>query len=194
MDAQPWATSACRRFLEQARPLGTEHGASAGWRRRSSRIPSEHESHDAEIHVPTTLWAFGSALAGFLLATVFYGLKKLNPDDVSRQFAPIYRFLVHKWWFDELYAMLFVRPALRISNWVAAWDKQGIDRLVDGLAWLVGIVARLDEWIDRIFVDGLVDGLARVTYAAGLRLRGCRAATCGNTSCGSPWAPLRCSS
>ena len=32
-------------------------------------------------------------------------------------------------------------------------------------------MARLDEWIDRIFVDGLVNGLARVTYAAGLRLR-----------------------
>ena len=78
---------------------------------------------------------------------------------------------MHKWWFDELYAMLFVRPALRISDWVAAWDKQGIDRAVDGLAWLVGIVAGLDEWIDRIFIDGLVDGLARVTHAAGLRLR-----------------------
>ena len=134
--------------------------------------PSEHESHDTEIHDPTTLWAFGSALAGFLLATVFYGLKKLNPDDVRKQFAPVYRFLIHKWWFDELYAVLFVRPVLRISNWFAALDKQGIDRVVDGLAWLVGLVARLDEWIDRVFVDGLVNGLASVTYAAGLRLRG----------------------
>ena len=32
-------------------------------------------------------------------------------------------------------------------------------------------MARLDEWIDRFFIDGLVDGLASVTYAAGLRLR-----------------------
>jgi NADH-quinone oxidoreductase subunit L len=165
-------------LLEQSRPLGTEHGASAGWRAPSTHgrpivtHPSEHASHDSSIHVPTTLWAFASALAGFLLATMFYGLKKLDPNDVSRQFAPIYRFLVHKWWFDELYAALFVRPALRISHWVAALDKQGIDRAVDGLAWLVGLVAGLDEWIDRIFVDGLVNGLARVTYAAGLRLRG----------------------
>ncbi len=158
-------------LLEQSRPLGTEYGASAGWESPIVTHPAEHESHEASIHVPTTLWAFGSALAGFLLATVFYGLRKLSPDDVRKQFAPIYRFLIHKWWFDELYALLFVRPALRISNWVAALDKQGIDRLVDGLAWLVGLVARLDEWIDRIFVDGLVDGLAYVTYAVGLRLR-----------------------
>jgi len=158
-------------LLEQARPLGTEHGASAGWLLPMVTHPSEHESHQPEIHIPTTLWAFGSALAGFLLATVFYGVRKLNPDDVRKQFAPIYRFLVHKWWFDELYAMLFVRPTLRISNWIAAWDKQGIDRMVDGLVSLVGLVARLDEWIDRIFVDGLVNGLAHVTFAAGLRLR-----------------------
>jgi NADH-quinone oxidoreductase subunit L len=159
------------RFLEQARPLGTEEGASAGWESPVVNHPSEHESHHAAIHIPATLWAFGSALAGFLLATVFYGVRKLNPDDVRKQFAPVYRFLVHKWWFDELYALLFVRPALRISNWGAALDKLGIDRLVDGLAWLVGVVARLDEWIDRIFVDGLVDGLAHLTHAAGLRLR-----------------------
>ena len=216
-------------LLEQARPLGTEHGASAGWPSPSPPLspgegwgegkagsaqhlrspnaqaltptmgtwcppspgtdrrlvgrgepiapivihPSEHESHEnPEIHVPATLWAFGAALAGFTLATVFYGLKTLSPDDVRKQFAPIYRFLVHKWWFDELYALLFVRPALWVSSLAAACDKQGIDRLVDGLAWLVGLVARLDGWIDRFFIDSLVDGLAGVTYAVGLRLRG----------------------
>ena len=100
---------------------------------------------------------------------------------------------MHKWWFDELYATLFVRPTLRISNWVAAWDKQGIDRMVDGLVWLVGRgpAGRMDR---SLFIDGLVDGLAGVTYAVGLRLRPCKAATCGNTSCGSPSARWPCSS
>ncbi len=102
-------------LLEQARPLGTEHGTSAGWTTPILKLthPSEELRETAEIEIPASLWAFGAALAGFLLATVFYGLRKLNPDDVKRQFAPIYRFLIHKWWFDELYALLFVRPALR---------------------------------------------------------------------------------
>ncbi len=160
-------------LLEQARPMGTEHGASAGWTTTILKLthPSEELRKDEAIEIPASLWAFGAALSGFLLATVFYGLRKLNPDDVKKQFAPVYRFLIHKWWFDELYALLFVRPALVVSNWVAACDKQGIDRAVDGLAWLAGIVARLDEWIDRFFIDGLVDGLAGLTYAVGLRLR-----------------------
>ena len=164
-------------LLEQARPLGTEAGASFGWTAPYVTHPSEHASHANAIHIPATFWAFGSALAGFLLATVFYGLRKLDANDVRRQFPAIYRFLVHKWWFDELYALLFVRPTLRVSNWIAACDKRGIDRLVDGMAWLVGLVARLDEWIDRIFVDGLVNGIGHVTYAIGLRLR---AAQSGN--------------
>ena len=36
---------------------------------------------------------------------------------------------------------------------------------------LVAGVAQLDDWIDRLFVDGLVNLTARWTYAVGLRLR-----------------------
>ena len=161
----------------------------------SSRIRRSTSCTSAEIHVPTSLWAFGSALAGFLLATVFYGLRKLNPDDVRKQFAPIYRFLIHKWWFDELYALLFVRPALRISNWVAACDKQGIDRAGrrPGVAGRHrGPVGRMDRSHFHRWPGGRPgprDLRGRPSAACA-----CRAATCGNTSCGSPSAPWRCSS
>ncbi len=50
-------------------------------------------------------------LAGFVLATLFYGVAVLDPEEVRRQFGPIYRFLWHKWYFDELYDVLFVQPA-----------------------------------------------------------------------------------
>jgi NADH-quinone oxidoreductase subunit L len=115
--------------------------------------------------------AFGAALAGFILATAFYGLRKLDPDDVRRTFAPLYRFLLGKWFFDELYAFLFVRPILRISSWVAAIDKNCIDWLADRSAWAIGSIAKLDDWIDRILVDRLIDVIAQRTYALGLRLR-----------------------
>ncbi len=52
-----------------------------------------------------------------------------------------------------------------------ALDTKGIDWLADGAARLVAGVARLDDWIDRLFVDGLVNLTARGTYAVGLRLR-----------------------
>ncbi len=115
--------------------------------------------------------AFLIAFGGFVLSTVFYGLRKLDPEEARRSFAPIHRFLLHKWWFDELYARLFVRPLLWISGRVAAFDQQGIDRLADSLARAVEALARLDDWIDRVFVDAWVNFLARRTYALGLKLR-----------------------
>jgi len=159
-------------LLEQARPAGTAGGASAGWHAAAVVIPAEHIAHaDLTIHNSATLWAFGAALCGFLLATLVYGLRKISALEIGRQFAPLRSFLVHKWWFDEIYAFLFVRPVLRISQAVADLDRKGIDWLVDGAAATVAAVARLDDWIDRLFVDGLVNWTARRTYAVGLRLR-----------------------
>jgi NADH:ubiquinone oxidoreductase subunit 5 (subunit L)/multisubunit Na+/H+ antiporter MnhA subunit len=55
---------------------------------------------------------------------------------------------------------------------VAAWiDRRGIDGLADGLArWTRGI-ARLDDFVDRVFVDRLIDLMAAGTYRFGVRLR-----------------------
>ena len=159
-------------LLEQARPLGTAEGASGGDLSPELVMPAEHLSHLDAIHVPVSLIAFATALVGFILATAFYGLRTLDPEDARRQFAPIHRLLLNKWWFDELYAAVFIRPVLRISGWVANVDKRGIDWLADGLArWTRGI-SRVDNWIDRWFVDGLIDLIARWTYGVGLWLRG----------------------
>ncbi len=69
--------------------------------------PSEHFAHQAanyrSIVVPVTWLAFCTAVGGIALALAMYVFGRLNPGDVSRQFAPIYRFLRNKWWFDELY-------------------------------------------------------------------------------------------
>jgi len=160
-------------LLKQALPQGTEAGAFGGLLLPGLVLPPEHAVHDdPSIHATVSLAAFSVALAGFLLATVFYGLRKLDPEDVRRTFAPVYRFLRNKWWFDEAYQLLFVRPALWLSAAAAGLDRQGIDRLVDGAARSVRDVSfQFDGWIDRTFVDGQVNRIARWVYATGLWLR-----------------------
>ncbi len=158
-------------MLEQARPAGISEGIAAGRELPSLVIPAEHLSHDNSIHVPATLAAFGVALVGFLLATAFYWTRRLDPEDARRQFAPIYGFLWHKWWFDELYQWLFVRPTLWLADFAAAIDRQGIDWLADNTARAAKAVSTFDDWIDRLLVDGLVNSTARWTYGLGLRLR-----------------------
>ena len=80
----------------------------------------------------------------------------------------MYRFLVHKWWFDELVCVP-VRPAgaVRFRLGCGVSTSKGIDWLADNSARAVEAVARLDDWIDRIFVDRLVN----LTGAVDLRAR-----------------------
>ena len=101
-----------------------------------------------------------------------YGVGYLNPEDARRQFAPIYRLLVNKWWFDELYDWLFVRPTHVISRFMAGLDRNWLDWFIDGLAKFTKSFAKVWEYVaDQTIVDGLANLLAGWTHAAGLSLR-----------------------
>ncbi|MEN6458504.1 MAG: proton-conducting transporter membrane subunit [Thermoguttaceae bacterium] len=158
-------------LLRQAAPLGIAEGASGGLLLPGVHMPAEHLAHEHANAIKAELAAFGVALFGFLAATWFFGLRKLDPADVCRTFPRTYRFLVRKWMFDELYAFCFVRPVLRISGWIAAVDRKGIDWCVDGSARLTEAIARFDDAIDRVFVDRAVNLASQWTYALGIRLR-----------------------
>jgi NADH-quinone oxidoreductase subunit L len=157
--------------LEQARPSGTSETAAGALIWAGVTHPAEHLSHEGAIHVSASLIAFSTALAGFLLATVFYAWRFLRADEVQRQFSKIYTFLWHKWYFDELYNAIFVQPVLFISRRVSDFDRTVIDRIVNGSAVAVRGVATLDDKFDRLFVDGLVNWLAGLTYSVGISLR-----------------------
>ena len=135
--------------------------------------PSEHDAHAARIVVPVTLLAIGTSFAGFLLATLMYGLGKLSAEDVRRQFAPLYVFLRNKWWFDELYARLFVRPALAIAGVAAFIDRRWIDGFIHLVARVTrGLSVAWDRLVDQSIIDGAVNLAAGWTYAFGRSLRG----------------------
>jgi NADH-quinone oxidoreductase subunit L len=156
-------------LLSQAVPSGVSQGAVSALTKIS--IPAEHLSHEPFYHNVSTGIAFVMALLGFIMATAFYATKRLDPNDARRSFAMFYRIFIHKWYFDELYQKIFVKPVLAISGWIAAFDKHGLDWLADNSAKLMGLCARLDAWIDRNLVDRFIDYLAAETYRFGLRLK-----------------------
>jgi NADH:ubiquinone oxidoreductase subunit 5 (subunit L)/multisubunit Na+/H+ antiporter MnhA subunit len=160
-------------LLKQAIPAGTAGASAAGKVLSHVTVPAEHlyHPHSHEVHFTAAMIAFGTALAGFVLAAAFYGLRTLDPRDVRRTFAPFYSLFYHKWWFDELYQLIFVRPVLWLSRGAALFDRKGIDWAADNLARAVAACARLDDWIDRLFVDRFIDLAAGGTYAVGIWLR-----------------------
>ena len=157
-------------LLEQARPAGTGL-AMDGLLLPEVHHPTEHDSHAETFHNTATLVAFGTAMSGILLAILFYGTHVLSPSEVARQFHPIYQFLRHKWYFDELYDAVFVQPTLFIARRVAEFDKKVIDRFIDGTAKATRVVSLIDDLIDRYIVDGLINWCARRTFDLGITLR-----------------------
>jgi len=67
---------------------------------------------------------------GFLVAYQFYIRRPDIPVELARQQEPLYRFLLNKWYFDELYDLIFVRPALWLGR--VLW-KGGDGFIIDGL-------------------------------------------------------------
>ncbi len=75
-------------------------------------------------------------LVGFLVALYVYILAPGTAERWARALPGLYRFLLNKWYFDELYDYLFVRPAFWLGNlfWKGG-DQNTIDRFgPDGVA------------------------------------------------------------
>jgi proton-translocating NADH-quinone oxidoreductase chain L len=118
-------------------------------------------------------------LIGLALALLFYGPAgfpyfvptRLNAARTAERFGGVYKFLVHKWYFDELYWAVFVRPCLAFARFCREFDLRFIDGVVNGSAYLT----RLLDWVigrfDVIGVDRLVNLTAEAVYVAGDRGR-----------------------
>jgi NADH-quinone oxidoreductase subunit L len=83
---------------------------------------------------PLTLTAIGFAIAYY-----YYVLHPELPPLLAARKGLLYTFFYNKWYFDELYDFLFVRPAIRLGRLL--W-KVGDGRIIDGLG-PDGIAARV---------------------------------------------------
>jgi NADH-quinone oxidoreductase subunit L len=104
--------------------------------------------------------------AGATLAYVFYVRLPGLPMILAWRLKPVYDLLSGKYWIDELYAAVFVRPYVWLSN--AAWlaDQQVIDGTVNGVA--TAVVANGQLW--RYVQDGNVQHYALVFLGGAVAL------------------------
>ena len=96
---------------------------------------------------------------------------RLSAARTAERFGGIYRFLVKKWYFDELYWAVLVRPCLAVARLCRELDVKVIDGLVNGSAALTRLMDRLAGLLDVFGVDGLVNLTGKIVYAAGDRSR-----------------------
>jgi NADH-quinone oxidoreductase subunit L len=87
-----------------------------------------HEMHEVPTWVK--LSPFIAMVLGFALSWLFYVKNPSLPVALAKSQPILYRFLLNKWYFDELYDFLFVRPAKAIGRFL--W-KKGDGAVIDGL-------------------------------------------------------------
>ncbi len=85
-----------------------------------------HAMHEVPLWVK--LSSTVAMLTGLLVAYVMYQQSKDAPQRLATAFAPLYRFFLNKWYFDELYDAVFVRPAFWFGR--LFW-KQGDIGIID---------------------------------------------------------------
>ncbi len=103
-----------------------------------------HAMHEVPKWV---VWSpFVAMLIGFLLALYMYVLRPDVPGKLAAANPVLYKFLLNKWYFDEIYDFLFVRPAMWLGRFL--W-KKGDGAVIDGLG-PDGVSARVVDVTNRV--------------------------------------------
>jgi NADH-quinone oxidoreductase subunit L len=103
-----------------------------------------HEMHEVPKWV---IWSpFVAMLIGLALAFYMYVLRPDVPGKLAAANPVLYRFLLNKWYFDEIYDFLFVKPAMWIGKFL--W-KKGDGFVIDGMG-PDGISARVVDVTNRV--------------------------------------------
>ena len=102
-----------------------------------------HEMHAVPLWVK--LSSTVAMLTGLTIAYLMYQRSADAPARLAATFQPLYKFFLNKWYFDELYHLIFVRPAFWLGNlfWKSG-DVGIIDRFgPNGSAAAVAMTSKL---------------------------------------------------
>ena len=116
---------------------------------RADFAKAHHYEHEYHLHAGG-LALLAAAIGGFAAYSLHRSGKLLG-------FAPA--FLVHKWYFDELYAALFHRPTVQLAKASAAVDKRPAASFAE------------EARVDTRTLDGVLNALGQLIAKFGAQLR-----------------------
>ena len=123
-----------------------------------------HDAHEVPSWVKVS--PFVAMLIGFGIAYAMYILKPGSAEALAHNQRPLYLFLLNKWYVDEIYDWLFVRPAKWAGRFL--WkrgDGSVIDGALNGLAmgvvpWLTSLAGRAQSGFMFHYAFAMILGLA----------------------------------
>jgi NADH-quinone oxidoreductase subunit L len=149
-------------FVAWGWPLWEPHASYLGHLLERARPEMARDLALADTTHSAGWLALLAAAAGVGLAVLMYGVRKIDPAAVKAKAAALYAFLREKWYFDELYDAIFVRPAVLLAYGSARFDKRAAPADQAELA---------DRTVNVSSVDGALNAVGLGTLSVGRRLR-----------------------
>ncbi|MDX2202580.1 MAG: NADH-quinone oxidoreductase subunit L [Hyphomicrobiaceae bacterium] len=148
------------------------HEYKAFWGKAIVEGPNNHIMHAMHEVPELVAWSATIAMvAGLALAYLYYIAAPWLPEATARAFRPLYLFLLNKWYFDELYDALLVRPAMWLGR--TLW-KKGDGAVIDGLGpdgiasrvmWTTGRLVKLQTGYVYHYAFAMLIGVAIIVTA-----------------------------
>ena len=127
--------------------FGSEESLHAFFGDSIAMLAGNHTLDNAH-HAPkwVKMSPFVAMSTGFVVAYLFYIRSPQLPGQLARNQPILYRFLLNKWYFDEIYDAIFVRPLIAIGRFL--W-KRGDERVIDG--FLNGLSMGVMPKLNRVY-------------------------------------------
>ena len=133
-------------------------------------LPLDEAEHSAGVAFTLLVLSALVAIAGVALAWMVYGRTPVRAASIGVARNPLHKLLIEKYYVDEIYGFLFVRPIYHLSLWLArVFDPRVIDGLVNGsatavLAWARGLRLVQTGYVMNYALGILLGAVAVVAY------------------------------
>jgi NADH:ubiquinone oxidoreductase subunit 5 (subunit L)/multisubunit Na+/H+ antiporter MnhA subunit len=123
-------------------------------------------------HFPAMISSFIVASLGIGGAVLFYSRWRVfNAEPFAQKFSLLYNLFVNKWYFDKIYHAIFVKPTMSLAYNIAKFDRTVVDGLVNGVAKMTLSLSRIGSLFDKAVIDGMVNSLAQTVFNTGVKGR-----------------------
>ena len=115
------------------------------------------------------------ALGGWGVAWLLYGRKPLatgQSDPLVAALGPIHTFFKNKYYIDEVYAAIIVRPSVVIASWIYNFmDRAAIDGFLHAVGRTAASIGKFNRVFDIYVINGAGDMTAEATKQLGQKSR-----------------------
>lgn len=123
------------------------------------------------LHVTPMLIAVTVGLIGIAAAYILYFKITLAHRKINKWIYPLFKLLQNKYYIDEVYGFIIIRPLMKFAEFINIFDRIVIDGFINSVGKLTVTFSRAVDIFDIRAVDGAVNKVAEITYSSGRKLR-----------------------